>query len=207
MNYKLLSLFACLAVASAASIPEPADLREAFETEDAIYIPISIEEANQLRLPRSAPKLEEESALSYIPDAAEAEIAGPASSHGRVRRDVEQVLETEDAYYVPVTDEEAEVLRLPRSIDDLALSEYEGVHVEIVADDEVQRAKRQLNIQGGGSPHSGFDLSVQGRAKIWESDNGRNTLYGTGQYGQHLGGPYGNSEPSFGGGLMFSHRF
>ncbi|CAD7080679.1 unnamed protein product [Hermetia illucens] len=160
MSYKLLALFACLAVASAASIPEQADLREAFETEDAIYIPISIEEANQLRLPRSAPKLEEESALSYIPDAAEAEITEPSSSHGRVRRDVEQVLETEDAYYVPVSDEEAELLRLPRSIDDLALSEDGEDHVEIITDDEVQRTKRQLNIQGGGSPHSGFDHNV-----------------------------------------------
>ncbi|CAD7080680.1 unnamed protein product [Hermetia illucens] len=207
MSYKLVALFACLAVASAASIPEQADLREAFETEDAIYIPISIEEANQLRLPRSAPKLEEESALSYISDAAEAEIEEPSSSHGRVRRDVQQVLETEDAYYVPVSDEEAELLRLPRSIDDLALSEDGEDHVEIITDDEVQREKRQLNIQGGGSPHSGFDLNVQGRAKIWESNNGRNTLHGTGEYSQHLGGPYGNSRPNFGGGLLFTHRF
>ncbi|CAD7080678.1 unnamed protein product [Hermetia illucens] len=161
MSHKLLALFACLAVASAASIPKEADLREAFETDDAIYIPISNEEATQLRLPRSAPRLDlPESSLAYIPDVEEEAIEEPSPNHGRVRRNVEQVLETEEAYYVPVTDEEAELLRLPRSIDDLALSEDGEDHVEIVTDDEVQRAKRQLNIQGGGSPHSGFDLNV-----------------------------------------------
>ncbi|CAD7080677.1 unnamed protein product [Hermetia illucens] len=207
MSYKILSFFACLAVAPAASIPEQVDLREAFETEDAIYIPISIEEAKKLRLPKSASILElPESSLAYIPDAEKGEIKEPASYHDRVRRDVGQVLEIEDAYYVPVSDEEAELLRLP-SIDDLALSEDGEAHVEIVADHTVQRAKRQLNIQGGGSPHSGFDLSFKGQTKLWESNNKRNTLHGTGQYSQHFGGPYGNSRPNFGGGLIFTHRF
>ncbi|XP_055383841.1 diptericin-D-like [Condylostylus longicornis] len=60
---------------------------------------------------------------------------------------------------------------------------------------------------GGGSPKQGFDLNLGAQAKIWESQNGRNTLHGTGTYSQHLGGPYGNSRPNYGGGLSFTHRF
>lgn len=42
---------------------------------------------------------------------------------------------------------------------------------------------------------------------VRESNNGHETLHGTGDYNQHLGGPYGNSQPNFGGELLFTHRF
>lgn len=57
MNLKFVIFWALLAYVSAANLPKhPAtgDLREAFETEDSLYIPITDEEAEQLRLPRSS---------------------------------------------------------------------------------------------------------------------------------------------------------
>ncbi|XP_055383844.1 diptericin-D-like [Condylostylus longicornis] len=60
---------------------------------------------------------------------------------------------------------------------------------------------------GGGSSKQGLDLNLGAQTKLWESQNGRNTLHGTGTYSQHLGGPYGNSKPNFGGGVTFTHHF
>ncbi|XP_055383834.1 diptericin-D-like [Condylostylus longicornis] len=60
---------------------------------------------------------------------------------------------------------------------------------------------------GGGSSKQGFDVNLGGAAKVWESQNGRNQLFGTGTYSQHLGGPYGNSRPNVGGGATFIHKF
>lgn len=72
---------------------------------------------------------------------------------------------------------------------------------------EQLRVRRQLNVQGGGSPRQGFDLSVNGRAPVWQSPNGRHSLDATGQYSQHLGGPYGNSRPNWGAGAQYTFRF
>ncbi|XP_055383843.1 diptericin-D-like [Condylostylus longicornis] len=60
---------------------------------------------------------------------------------------------------------------------------------------------------GGGSPKQGFDVGLGATAKVWESPNGRNQLFGTRTYSQHLGGPYGNSRPNVGGGATFIHKF
>ncbi|EDW72470.1 uncharacterized protein Dwil_GK20932 [Drosophila willistoni] len=76
-------------------------------------------------------------------------------------------------------------------------------------DFEAPRVRRQLQLQGGGggSPRQGFDLSLQGRAPVWQSNNGRHQLDATGSYAQHLGGPYGNSRPQWGAGAQYTFRF
>nr|ABG21230.1 diptericin [Mayetiola destructor] len=53
----------------------------------------------------------------------------------------------------------------------------------------------------------GTDVYVDGQARVYQSDNKRHEVYVNGQYGQHLGGPYGNSRPSYGGGVSYTHRF
>lgn len=53
----------------------------------------------------------------------------------------------------------------------------------------------------------GTDINAQVGARLWQSQNGRTDLNGQGSYSQHLGGPYGNSRPNFGGGLTLVHRF
>ncbi|XP_036344856.1 diptericin-A-like [Rhagoletis pomonella] len=70
-----------------------------------------------------------------------------------------------------------------------------------------QRFSPQLNIQGGGSPHKGIDLNVDTRVPVWQSNNGRHSFDATGQYSQHLGGPYGNSRPNWGAGGVYTYRF
>lgn len=103
-----------------------------------------------------------------------------------------------------MSDEEVDSLRLPRSLDQL----QETIESAGLTDNvESGRAKRQLFVQGGGGPKQGYDIYAQGRAKLWESQNQRNSLHGTASYSQHLGGPYGNSRPNVGGGLTFTHRF
>ncbi|KAH8401208.1 hypothetical protein KR009_003701 [Drosophila setifemur] len=69
------------------------------------------------------------------------------------------------------------------------------------------RRQFQLNGGGGGSPKQGFDLNLNARVPVWQSNNGRHSFDATGQYGQHLGGPYGNSRPQFGGGGVYTYRF
>ncbi|XP_030387261.1 diptericin A-like [Scaptodrosophila lebanonensis] len=83
----------------------------------------------------------------------------------------------------------------------------EGPDYYADADVALSRVRRQLNVQGGGSPGKGIDLSVQGRAPVWQSNNGRHSFDVTGQYGQHFGGPYGNSRPSWGAGGAYTFRF
>lgn len=85
---------------------------------------------------------------------------------------------------------------------ELLLEEQEQAEPE-----QLVRLRRQLNVQGGGSPRQGFDLSINGRAPVWQSPNGRHSLDATGQYSQHLGGPYGNSRPNWGAGAMYTFRF
>ncbi|XP_037717161.1 diptericin-A [Drosophila subpulchrella] len=69
------------------------------------------------------------------------------------------------------------------------------------------RRQFQLNGGGGGSPKQGFDLNLNARAPVWQSHNGRHSFDATGSYGQHLGGPYGNSRPQFGAGGVYTYRF
>ncbi|XP_034650953.1 diptericin-A [Drosophila subobscura] len=71
------------------------------------------------------------------------------------------------------------------------------------------RVRRQWQLQGGGGggPRQGIDLSLSGRAPVWQSQNGRHSVDATGQYAQHLGGPYGNSRPQFGVGGQYTFRF
>ncbi|XP_030387500.1 diptericin-A-like [Scaptodrosophila lebanonensis] len=64
-----------------------------------------------------------------------------------------------------------------------------------------------LFIQGGGSPRQGIDLNVQTRVPVWQSGNGRHSVDALGNYGQHLGGPYGNSRPQWGAGAQYSYQF
>ncbi|XP_011196470.1 diptericin-A [Zeugodacus cucurbitae] len=65
----------------------------------------------------------------------------------------------------------------------------------------------QFNLQGGGSPKQGIDLSLDTRVPVWQSNNGRHSFDATGQYSQHLGGPYGNSRPNWGAGGVYTYRF
>ena len=65
----------------------------------------------------------------------------------------------------------------------------------------------QLQGGGGGSPGQGFDFGLQGKAPVWTSDNGRHSVDAYGKYGQHLGGPYGNSQPQWGAGAGYTFRF
>ncbi|XP_004536458.1 diptericin [Ceratitis capitata] len=71
----------------------------------------------------------------------------------------------------------------------------------------LQRSKRQFNLQGGGSPGKGLDLSLNARVPVWQSGNARHSFDATGQYAQHLGGPYGNSPPQWGVGGIYTYRF
>ncbi|XP_039481958.1 diptericin A [Drosophila santomea] len=73
----------------------------------------------------------------------------------------------------------------------------------------LHRVSRQLQLNGGGggSPRQGFDLSLNGRAPVWQSPNGRHSFDATGSYAQHLGGPYGNSRPQWGAGGVYTFRF
>ncbi|KAI8037138.1 diptericin-A [Drosophila gunungcola] len=73
----------------------------------------------------------------------------------------------------------------------------------------LQRVRRQfqLNGGGGGSSKQGFDLNLNARAPVWQSQNGRHSFDATGSYAQHLGGPYGNSRPQFGAGGVYTYRF
>ena len=65
----------------------------------------------------------------------------------------------------------------------------------------------QLQGGGGGSRSHGFDVGLQATEQVWKSDNGRHSVDVTGQYGQHLGGPYGSSRPQGGGGARYTFRF
>ncbi|KAH8401214.1 hypothetical protein KR009_003699 [Drosophila setifemur] len=66
-----------------------------------------------------------------------------------------------------------------------------------------------LNLRGGGGgqPGDGYGFNVAGRQNVWTSDNGRHEVDLTGRYGQHLGGPYGNSPASYDMGANYRFRF
>lgn len=53
----------------------------------------------------------------------------------------------------------------------------------------------------------GTDVYVDAQARVFQSDNKRHEVHVHGQYGQHLGGPYGNSRPSYGDGALYTFHF
>ncbi|KAH8397142.1 hypothetical protein KR215_009427 [Drosophila sulfurigaster] len=74
-----------------------------------------------------------------------------------------------------------------------------------------QRNDQQQNrfqLDGGvGHDKFGKDVHVSGQVPVWTSDNKRHEIDVAGHYGQHLGGPYGNSPPSWGAGAGYRFRF
>lgn len=64
-----------------------------------------------------------------------------------------------------------------------------------------------LNAEVNHSRQSGTNVYADGTARLWQSQNQRHEIHGNANYGQHFGGPYGRSPPSFGGGLIYRHRF
>lgn len=64
-----------------------------------------------------------------------------------------------------------------------------------------------VNGEVNHSRGQGTNVYVDGQARVYQSDNKRHEVHVNGQYGQHLGGPYGNSRPSYGGGVQYTHRF
>ncbi|EDX07754.1 GD11418 [Drosophila simulans] len=75
----------------------------------------------------------------------------------------------------------------------------------------LHRVRRKIHLTsdggGGGQRGDGFGFGVQGHQKVWTSDNGRHEIGLNGGYGQHLGGPYGNSEPRWKVGSTYTYRF
>lgn len=65
----------------------------------------------------------------------------------------------------------------------------------------------KIYAEGSHDRRAGSNIYVQGQQRLWLSQNGRNEIHAQGSYGQHFGGPGGRSPPSFGGGLMYRHRF
>ncbi|KAM7347920.1 diptericin-D-like [Cochliomyia hominivorax] len=65
----------------------------------------------------------------------------------------------------------------------------------------------QLEGVGGGNRKDGFDVSVNAHQNVWTSDNGRHSVGVTVGYGQHLGGPYGNSPPDYRIGTGYRYNF
>ncbi|XP_055383846.1 diptericin-D-like [Condylostylus longicornis] len=60
---------------------------------------------------------------------------------------------------------------------------------------------------GGGSGKTGYDVALGVQTKLWESQNKSTSIHGTATYAQHLGGPYGNSKPNYGGGIGVRFNF
>lgn len=68
-------------------------------------------------------------------------------------------------------------------------------------------SKRTNIYAEGNHSKAGTNIFVQGQHRVWQSPNRMNDIHLQGNYGQHFGGPYGRSPPSFGGGITFTHRF
>ncbi|TMW50736.1 hypothetical protein DOY81_004189, partial [Sarcophaga bullata] len=60
---------------------------------------------------------------------------------------------------------------------------------------------------GGGSRKNGFDVSIDARQKVWESQNKRHSFDVTGGYSQHLGGRYGSGPADKRIGGIYKYRF
>ncbi|XP_017051556.1 diptericin A [Drosophila ficusphila] len=66
-----------------------------------------------------------------------------------------------------------------------------------------------LNLEGGGGGQRGDGLGfkVRGHENVWTSDNKRHEVDVRGEYGQHLGGRYGTTEPRWEVGGTYRYRF
>lgn len=64
----------------------------------------------------------------------------------------------------------------------------------------------QINGYGSHSS-SGTDVNLQAQQRLWRNNNRNHEIGAHGNYGQHFGGPSGNSRPSLGGGLGYTYHF
>lgn len=70
------------------------------------------------------------------------------------------------------------------------------------------REDERLELSGGHNRDKyGQDVHIEGRVPVWTSDNRRHEVDVQGYYGQHLGGPWGNSPPSWQVGPTYRYRF
>ncbi|KAH8370013.1 hypothetical protein KR093_001859 [Drosophila rubida] len=68
--------------------------------------------------------------------------------------------------------------------------------------------QQRFQLDGGyNSDKSGKDFHVEGQVPVWTSENKRHEIDIAGHYGQHYGGPYGNSPPQYGFGGGYRFRF
>lgn len=83
------------------------------------------------------------------------------------------------------------------------------VFIAFVAAQSENRMDKPFSVvaEGNHDRRTGANIHVDGQARLWQSQNQRHEVHGQGSYGQHIGGPYGNSKPIFGGGLIYRHRF
>lgn len=70
-----------------------------------------------------------------------------------------------------------------------------------------ERNQDPISIRGGVGDNNGKDVHIDAQARLWQSENKRHEIHGFGHYGQHLGGPWGNSRPSYGIGGGYVYRF
>ncbi|XP_065363369.1 diptericin-D-like [Calliphora vicina] len=88
-----------------------------------------------------------------------------------------------------------------------ALTKADSKPLNLVLPKEEPKNLPQLYGGGGGSRKDGFDVSLGAQQKVWESENKRHSVDVNAGYGQHLGGPYGNSPASYSGGASYTYRF
>ncbi|XP_064543082.1 diptericin A [Drosophila montana] len=68
--------------------------------------------------------------------------------------------------------------------------------------------EQRFLVDGGyNKDKSGKDVWAQAQVPVWTSENKRHEVDVVGRYGQHLGGPWGNSKPSYGVGGNYRFRF
>lgn len=61
----------------------------------------------------------------------------------------------------------------------------------------------------GGVTHgpSGTNVYAAAQTQVFQSDNKAHEVHVQGSYGQHFGGPWGKSKPSYGGGVGYKFNF
>ncbi|EDW08801.1 diptericin A [Drosophila mojavensis] len=68
--------------------------------------------------------------------------------------------------------------------------------------------EQRFLLDGGyNKDKNGRDVWAMAQVPVYTSDNKRHEFDAVGKYGQHLGGPYGNSPPSYGFGGNYRFRF
>lgn len=65
----------------------------------------------------------------------------------------------------------------------------------------------RLEGEGNAQKHEGAHIRLDGDRRIYQSDNGNHEVYVGGTYEQHLGGPSGNSQPSWEARTGYSYHF